>query len=302
MLLRAQVPDSLPPQVPTTGPVIDTSTTIDTIAWPPVDSFSRKPSNKPNWRPVDSLPFEPQMLRHIYLSHPYFGFGGPALNIKSDQKKFVGKEGEFYFILILLLLFAVFRQAFWKYFTDLFRLFFRRTLNQRQLREQLLATPLPSMLLNVFFVIIAGMYIAYVLWHFNLRPVDNFWLLFFYCMLGLSAIYFVKFIGLKLSGWLFNIREAMDGYIFVVFIINKMMAIYLLPFLVLLAFTSGTVYQVAFTLAWCGILALLAYRLILSYGAVRNQIKVNLFHFILYLLAFEVAPLLLIYKLLLRFF
>jgi len=47
---------------------------------------------------------------------------------------------------------------------------------------------------------------------------------------------------------------------------------------------------------------LLIYRLILSFGAVRNQVRVNFFHFFLYLCAFEIAPLLLVYKGLLLYF
>jgi hypothetical protein len=77
--------------------------------------------------------------------------------------------------------------------------------------------------------------------------------------------------------------------------------IFLLPFLVLIAFTSGGLYQVAMVLSWCVIGSLFIYRFFLSFSAVRNQIKVRPFHFLLYLLAFEIAPLLLIYKLLLHF-
>jgi hypothetical protein len=43
------------------------------------------------------------------------------------------------------------------------------------------------------------------------------------------------------------------------------------------------------------------YRFIVSFGPVRKEIKVNGFHFFLYLCAFEIAPLLLIYKLLLGY-
>jgi hypothetical protein len=46
---------------------------------------------------------------------------------------------------------------------------------------------------------------------------------------------------------------------------------------------------------------MLLYRFIISYRPVRSEIKVNRFHFFLYLCAFEIAPLLLIYKVLLTF-
>jgi hypothetical protein len=81
--------------------------------------------------------------------------------------------------------------------------------------------------------------------------------------------------------------------------INKIIGICLLPCLVLLAFSDRNIYLIAYTLAYLGVFALLAYRFFLSYGLVRNQIRLNPFHFFLYLCAFEIVPLLLIYKLLL---
>ena len=218
------------------------------------------------------------------------------------MRKNNGKEILFYLLVFFLIIYASLRRAFPKYFNDLFRLFFRTTLKQRQISEQMIETPLPSLLLNGFFVVTGGLYITYLLQHFKLNPVDNFWLMFLYCIMVLSGIYLVKFIGLKISGWVFNSQEAANSYIFIVFIINKMIGILLLPFLILLAFTTGDVYSIGLTLSWCMVAGLLVYRIILTFGAVRNQVKVNPFHFFLYICAFEIAPLLLIYKGLLLFF
>ncbi len=215
---------------------------------------------------------------------------------------FNGKEGLFYVLIGFLLAFAFLRQAFPKYFNDLFRLLFRTTLKQKQIREQLMQTPLPSLLLNAFFAFSAGLYIDLLLHYFGRTPIDNFWLLFLYCSLGLSVIYLVKFLGLKVTGWLFNIRAAADAYIFVVYLINKVIGIFLLPFLILLSFLQGDAFTVAMVLSFCGLGVLFIYRFLLTYTSVRNQVKFNPFHFFLYLCAFEIAPLLLIYKALLFFF
>jgi Domain of unknown function (DUF4271) len=213
-----------------------------------------------------------------------------------------GKEWLFYALLLLFFIFAILRRAFSKYFTDLFRLFFKTTMKQRQIREQLMQTPLPSLLLNGFFIASGAFYISFLLQHFAVNPLGNFWILLLYCGMGLSVAYFVKFAGLKICGWLFNMEEAADSYIFIVFIVNKMIGILLLPFLLVLAFSLGNIYTAGLTLSWCLIGGLLVYRFILTYAAVRNQVKVNLFHFFLYLCAFEIAPLLLVYKALLIFF
>jgi len=221
---------------------------------------------------------------------------------ESAKKNFQGKELQFYLLVILLLIYGMLKRAFPKYFNDLFRLFFRTTIKQLQVREQLMQTPLPSLLLNIFFVIIGSLYISFILLNVKWNPINNFWLMTLYCIGGLSIIYSIKFLSLKVSGWLFNMQSAADAYIFIVFIINKMIGLVLLPFLIMLAFAQGKVYSVSLTLSLIVVVVLFAYRFILTYSAVRNQVKVNPFHFFLYFCAFEIAPLLLIYKALLLFF
>ena len=227
----------------------------------------------------------------------------PAQILKEgDKKVFQGKEYLFYYIIFLLILFGLLRRAFAKYFYDLFRVFFKTTLKQRQTQEQLLQSSLASVFMNSFFVLAAGLYVNFLLQYFQLVISENFWLQYVYCIGALAAIYFAKFIGLKITGWLFNVSNTTDSYIFIVFIINKMLGIFLLPFLLLLAFANDPLYSYAMFISWLGLGLLLIYRFILSYSAVRKEVKLNSFHFILYILEFEVIPLLLIYKLLLIIF
>jgi Domain of unknown function (DUF4271) len=279
--------------------VKDTFSTISII-----DSFSKRPVKDSTWMMSPDISFtSPQFSWEVLKHHPYFDFKTKPLSLPgSDLRKVNGKELLFYLLVFLLIVFALLKRAFPKYFDDLFRLFFRTTLKQRQIREQLMQSPLPSLLLNGFFVVSGGLYSAFLLRHFNLIPAESFWLLFLYCCIGISVAYFIKFIGLKVTGWLFSLSEAADSYIFIVFIVNKMIGILLLPFLFLLAFSMGNLYAVSLTLSWCLLGGLLAYRFILTYAAIHNQVKVNPFHFFLYLCAFEIAPLLLVYKGLLLFF
>lgn len=286
--------DSTPSLLPDTSGRV----AIDSAMSPLVTaSVSRKPFY-PTWILDKSLPLNYQLLMH----HPYFPFAAKPVIVHSDIRLFQGKEIFFYALIGLLLAFALLRQSFPKYFNDMFRLLFRNTLKQKQIKEQLMQTPLPSLLLNFFFVVTGGLYADLLLHHYGLTPIDNFWLLMVYCSLGLAIIYFIKFIGLKVTGWLFNLAPVADSYIFVVFIINKVIGILLLPFLVLLTFMNGNAYSIALILSWCGIGVLYIYRFLLTYASIRNQVRFNPFHFFLYLCAFEIAPLLLIYKALLFVF
>ena len=271
----------------------------DSVSLLPIsDSVSKKPKQRDTlWNSVIDIPLEQQVLRR----HPYFNFNVKPIAFRSDVKQFHGKEILFYVIITLLMVFALLKLSFAKYFNDLFRVFFRTTLKQRQIKEQLIQTPLPSLVFNAFFVASAGFYINLVLHHYGFTPVNSFWLLYLYCCIGLSIIYLVKFVGLKICGWLCNMQHAADSYIFIVFIINKVIGISVLPFLALLCFTEGAIHTVCLVLSWCCIGGLFLYRFILGYATIRNEVRFNLFHFFLYLCAFEIAPLLLIYRLLLFF-
>ena len=251
--------------------------------------------------PFAALRLAPPLTKGLLLEgHPFFSFRDPT-KYAVTPRKWQGKEAVFYAIIGLLLLFALLRNTFFRYVQDLFKTYFRTTVKQRQIKDQLLQSPLPSLLFNVFFTISIGMFLALILQYYGLGTGLNFWMLYLYCVVGLVAVYGVKYVTLKLLGWLFQVPDATESYIFVVFTTNKIIGMVLIPFIVMMAFTFGTVRQAAVSLSIAVIIGLLVYRFFLSYTSIKTKIKVSFFHFIIYLLAFEIAPLLLINKLLFRF-
>jgi hypothetical protein len=83
--------------------------------------------------------------------------------------------------------------------------------------------------------------------------------------------------------------------------VNKMVGIFLIPVLVLMAFPFKPLLAAIVTLSHIMLALALGYRFLISYKPIRHEIKVSRFHFFVYLCAFELAPLLLIYKVLLIF-
>jgi hypothetical protein len=184
---------------------------------------------------------------------------------------------------------------------DLFRMFLQTSLKQRQIKEQLMQAPLPSLLLNIFFFISASLYLTLLFRYHDLGMQFRFWMLAVYCFLGLVGIYLLKFLVLRIFGWIFRVREATDSYIFIVFTANKILGMALMPFVILLAFTTGETTMYSIMMSYLLIGAVFLYRYILAYTSIQRQIRLQFFHFLIYLAAFEVAPLLLINKLLFQF-
>ncbi|MEP7280228.1 MAG: DUF4271 domain-containing protein [Bacteroidota bacterium] len=244
----------------------------------------------------------PVSYRAVLYTNPYYDFFGPPENLVARERQPAGKEGLFYLMAGLLFFFALIKYLFNRYVTNLLGLLFRGSLRQKQIREQLLQTPLPSLFLNIFFVIVAGLYIFFLLHYYQVMPGTPFWLLLAYCIVAVAVVYVFKFMILKLTGWIFNMREAADTYIFIVFLINKLLAIFLLPLLIVMAFAPSSWQNVLLTLSYIMVVLFFAYRYIVSFAPVRREVKVSQFHFFMYLCAFEIMPLLLIYKVLLHFF
>jgi hypothetical protein len=256
----------------------------------------------PGFKP-DTLPYLSRLLlfQSLLRNHPYFNFFGEPIEMPIQEKKVERREGIFYFLVVLLIYFGFIRLIFGKYLDNLISLFFRVTMRQQQIRDQLLQSPLPSLFLNLLYFITGGFFLSLVVTHYNIVPMMNKWILFGWCAAVLMVIYAGKFIVLKLTGWIFNVSDATNMYIFIVFLVNKMIGIFLLPVLVVMAFAGPLLFQVVLTLAFFVLVILFIYRFIISYNPIRNEIKLNRFHFFIYLCAFEIAPLLLIYKVLLIF-
>jgi hypothetical protein len=240
-------------------------------------------------------------VQKLLTTNPNYRFGAPPVSLVVEERKQIHHDGIFYFILSLVLYLALMRLFFPKYMSTMFTLFFRATMRQQQLREQMLQSPLPALLLNIFFVIITGAWLAFMGERIGFFPEAGLWTRFWLGVLIISAIYLGKFVILKTFGWIAGISQVTNTYIFIVFLTNKMIGIFLLSFLILIAFPDPQIVSAVTVLSYIMIGGMILYRFIISFRPVRAEIKLNRLHFFLYLCAFEIAPLLLIYRVLLAY-
>jgi Domain of unknown function (DUF4271) len=227
-------------------------------------------------------------------------FAKPQFQIEKE-KQAEKKDWLFYYILGIALLFGLLRISYLRYFSDMFRVFFRTSLRVNQIREQLVQSGLQSLLFNLFFAVAAGTYVYLLIsyFHVSVQLPDLFIPLV--TTAAIALLYLGKYVFLQLSGWLFGMKNAAETYSFIVFLINKIVGIILLPFLFVIAFAETELAGVAITISLVVIVGLFLYRFLRAYGPVQAEIKVGRFHFFIFFLAFEIAPLLVIYKLVVGF-
>jgi hypothetical protein len=235
-------------------------------------------------------------VQSILSQNIFLNSSGKPVSMAAKAKRLNTTDPIFYLLAGLVLIMALIKLFFARYFTNIFRVFFNTSLRQSQLTDQLLQAKLPSLFFNIFFIISGGIYIYFLLLQYRLINDGHRWTLMAFCIFILGLVYLVKFCSLKFTGWVTGYRETTDTYIFIIFLICKIIGILVIPFTVLIAFSG---YSISITSALVSILIivfLLLLRFFRSYGLLQNQLKVSRFHFFLYITGVEIIPLLLIYK------
>ncbi len=202
----------------------------------------------------------------------------------------------FYLLAAIAAILGFFRFFYTRYFNNLFRVFFNASLRQSQLTDQLLQAKLPSLLFNILFVLSGGVYIYFLLLYYNWILPQRFWLMVLYCTISLGIIYLTKFISLKFTGWLTGYKEITNTYVFIIFLINKILGVLLIPFTVIIAFSMPTLVTVSIVISLLLIALMFILRFFRSYGLLQSQMKISGVHFFLYVAGIEILPVLLIYK------
>jgi hypothetical protein len=212
------------------------------------------------------------------------------------------RTADFYLLLSLCLLLGMIRYSDPRYFSNLFKAFRNTTLSNRQLKEQLQGATLPNVLMNIFFTIVSGAYIYYIVRYFTpqRREVIAPSLLLIMLIAGVMVIYLAKYAAVRFSGWAFRVQGITDHYLFNIFLINKIIGILLLPFIILLAFAGPAFIEpvaiVSFVLGG----VLLVNRYTRSWQVFGSFFQYSKFHFFTYLCASELLPLAVLMKLLVR--
>jgi Domain of unknown function (DUF4271) len=199
------------------------------------------------------------------------------------------------------LLFGLLRITYLRYFSDMFRVFFRTSLRVNQIREQLVQSGLQSLLFNLFFAVVSGTYVYLLMSYFDVSVKLPDLFIPLVTTVTIALMYLGKYVFLQVSGWLFGMKNAAETYSFIVFLINKIVGVVLLPFLFVIAFAEKELAGIAITVSLVVVVGLFLYRFLRAYRPVQAEIKVGRFHFFIFFLAFEIAPLLVIYKLILGF-
>lgn len=203
-------------------------------------------------------------------------------------------------IILSVMMIGYLFSAFHSRFIAVIRSFFTMRYASQLAREEHSLTHPASIFLSINFIISCSLFILQVVSSsvFSRAGIEMSFIDFFIMLAGISAMYFVKIIVIKISGFIFAKQIIAAEYIFIIFLVNQIIGIVLVPIIIFIAygnepFRNSFIYAGIFLLAIAfiirvgkGVLA------VLSSGAITP------FYLFLYLCALEILPLLLGYKLL----
>lgn len=207
----------------------------------------------------------------------------------------------FYIMSVLFLFTGLTLRTFPKYFQNLNRLFFQSGFRQKSIRDQLVQNKTASLAANTLFFFSTGTYLFILANQFG-KSLSGLWYAgLLTCVAVLLIIYLVKYLALLLGGWIFNAKELANQYAFIVFFINKIVGLFLLPVTVVLWFGKHSLHPYTLVISYLVLFFLFVYRYFLILPILRRQADISAFHFFIYLCSFELVPILLLVKVLMNY-
>jgi hypothetical protein len=291
-------------------PVLLVARQPDTISTKKSDSVTKAMGDTASLQNADSVAIKSDSLKrlqpvfHVELQtllseNKFLNTSGSPVAFKIEHRKSSWNDGIFYLLLIVVAALAFLRYFYVRYFNNLFQVFFNTSLRQSQLTDQLLQAKLPSMFFNLIAAFSGGIFFYFLINYYGRfetkEPLD----VIFLSIVFVASLYFLKFISLKFTGWLSGYKEVTNTYIFIIFLINKILGILYLPLVIIMAFSVPSLIKVSIIIAILLTVLMFLLRFFRSYGLLRNQLKIGPAHFMLYIAGIEIMPLLLIYKALL---
>jgi hypothetical protein len=218
----------------------------------------------------------------------------------NHDRHFRNLTPDFYLLCVLCLMLGAIRYFDPRYFALLVGAF-RTPGTGRQWKDMLSGAALPNLGMNIFFAAVVGAYIYYLSGGSNNKLLGfRAPLVLPILIFGMLAIYAGKYAVVRFSGWAFGVESLADQYLFNVFLVNKITAIVLLPFVIIIAFAGQEWLKPLGILSSVIALAILSTRYLRSWSAFITFFKGSRFHFFTYLCASEILPMAVLVKWLLH--
>ncbi|RZK20400.1 MAG: DUF4271 domain-containing protein [Pedobacter sp.] len=263
---------------------------------------------KHTWALPDSL-----LNKTILLDSVEKEFLFPSLDIIAWQKKYQhlkkkanpyqlgsqipkGNVGLLGFIFVLLVIFAILKNAFSKQLSAIVQSFFSNRILNNINKEDNLFSSWPFLLLFVQFGFVFGMFFFLVAqWRDMYQAKDGF-KFFFTISLTIIAFYALKLVLLRFLGFLFNVQKPVGEYISILYLSYFNASLLFIPLVVSFALSPLKYGEVYIVLAVLLLGVIFTFQLLRAGVTILSNNKFSKMHLFLYFCALEICPILILIK------
>lgn len=153
-------------------------------------------------------------------------------------------------------------------------------------------------LFYLFFFLNAGLFLLLLLKQLKFNYFSSDITLFFVCVGGVALMYFIKHSVLRLVGIIFPVHKEISYYSFTIIAFNIFLGIALLPINSLISFSNDKIANICLYLGVILFLLLYCIRQLRGMFLAANYLTFQKFHFFIYLCTVEIAPILILTKIL----
>jgi hypothetical protein len=202
-------------------------------------------------------------------------------------------------LIVMMVFFTWFRLFYYKIFRQLLTSYFNMTASNQIVRDESYLLQRASLVISIISYLLGGLFLYQisVLYDWQIYWLQKGLVRFVLFSLIIAISYSVKMILLRVLSVVFNQEKAAGSYIFNLFLMIMMAGLILFPANIFLAYSNASVkyFAAIATIVLIGLMFL--FRLSRAIRIWFSIPQFSFFYLFLYLCAFEVAPLLVVWKL-----
>jgi hypothetical protein len=202
----------------------------------------------------------------------------------------------------VIALFTWYKLFYHRMFLQLVNAFFSMATTNQIVRDESVLLQRASLNASIIFYLAGGLFLYQVstIYNWNHPWLETGFMRFILFSFIIAILYSGKMLALRILSNIFNVDRPASAYIFTIFLFNMISGLVLLPFIVVITYSHSVIQQhTVITIVLVVLGGILLYRLVRVVLIWMSITRAPIFYLFLYLCAFELAPLLLIRKLVL---
>ncbi|MEO6166182.1 MAG: DUF4271 domain-containing protein [Chitinophagales bacterium] len=226
-------------------------------------------------------------------------FGSAIIEESYDiLRKKTSEDWKFYLSFSLLILLALIRFGYSREFEEISSVFRNWGPSQQMFRELGTGVSFGTVLLNFFSLLVIALFVFLLISWYGIFNIDPPWIMMLIAVGVVALFLLARYILLKAASLLLPFRKEITLYNFYEIQMNRMLGVALFPLVLLVTFSSPPVNEYALYASLAVVGGCILMRYLKGFNIGINYFGRHLFHFLLYICALEIAPVLIIIRLL----